>query len=106
MRRWKHLVKTAESSPKVVLARLHVLRGQPTWRMVLYQRAERLRAYHKRGFAHQRVNYYDSGRIRRTIFSLWRLWARSEMFREACDIALAAREGLHVHKAQPWWEAT
>ena len=35
-----------------------------------------------------------------------RLWARSEMFREACDIALAAREGLHVRKAQPWWEAT
>lgn len=105
LRRWERLVRAAEQSPRIVLPRLRVVGGRPPWRMILCQRAARVRLYHKRGFVHQRAHYYDSGRIRRAIFVLWRQWARSETFREACDIAEARATGLHVSQTPPWWEA-
>ena len=103
--RWRRLVFRAETSPEIVLPRLHRLRGRPTWRLLLHQRAGRLRAYHKRAFWQQRTGWYDSGRIRRAIFSVWRWWSQSQLLREANKIA-EAKGGLHVGGAQPWWEAT
>ncbi|MEC8039007.1 MAG: hypothetical protein VX152_12045, partial [Pseudomonadota bacterium] len=52
VRRWARLVFRAETSVAVVLPRLHALASRaPPWRLTLYQRASRVRAYHKRGFA-------------------------------------------------------
>ena len=67
-----------------------------------------MRLHHKRGFIRQRASYYDSGRIRRAVFALWRLWAQSEMARQELHVAEARRTGLLVRTssstAPPWWE--
>ena len=73
--------------------------------MVLRVRTERLRAFHKRGFYRCKETYFDTGRIRRAIFVLWRQWVRGELLAEAEVVAEARKAGLHVASGrQHWWE--
>ena len=78
--------------------------GRPPWRLKLHHRASRTPHYLKRGFARQRTSYFDTGRVRRAIFALWKLWTQCRMLHEAVDVAERRQAGLLV-RPQPWWEA-
>jgi hypothetical protein len=110
-RRWANLVKAAELDVSLLKRRgighPGVAGFERAWprRLLLHQRAERLRAFYKRGYARcRRGSYYDSGRVRRAVFVLWRLWVRGELLTEHCDAIEARDAGLHVAGRQPWWE--
>lgn len=124
VRRWERLLKAMELAPRLLTLpplpagpqAVHTAAGHahpsggvrrlpPTSRMVLRVRTERLRAFHKRGFYRCKETYFDTGRIRRAIFVLWRQWVRGELLAEAEVVAEARKDGLHVASGrQHWWE--
>ena len=81
-------------------------RLQPTARMLLRVRTDRLRSFYKRNYFRHRATYIDANRYRRCIFVLWRQWVRGELLAEAHIVQQAREAGLHVASAKRlWWEA-
>lgn len=99
VRRWGSLARAAELN-SALLSKAGV--GLP-WRYKLLQRGSRLRAYYKRSFVRSRASYFDSGRVRRAVFALWRAWAQDQLSRDHGAIASARRLGLHVAGSARWW---
>ena len=120
---WEALVRAADREPRLRClpplptgpqavrttgpASHTVRRLAPSWRALLYQRTQRFRAYHRRGFYRCKASYYDSGRVRRAIFVVWRLYAQGQLSAQMHVVEEARRRGLHVAGVHtPWWEVT
>ena len=102
LKRWAGLVRCAEKHAQLYMnARLPI-----GWQPRLRRRTQVARTYYRAALSRARRsgNQYDSGRVRRVIFVLWRWSVQYALLDEELSVALARQESLHTAPA-PWWEA-
>ena len=104
--RWAALAQRAALSPGVLRTSAEGRRG---WRLLLRQRAERVRAHpaHRHrlrrcqtAHAEQRANV----RVCHTVFAAWRLATQIQVLREQLRVTEARYAPVHVGP-DAWWEA-
>ena len=96
---WRGLVHRAVRAPSLCA---HGASGAGGWRVTLRARAQRMHAYHRRGFWRCKRSYLHPSAQTRAIFAAWRLLARIELLDERC-VSLEAREPSLHSTAGAWW---
>jgi hypothetical protein len=97
---WMGLVRRAQLCPEVAAT----ARARPSWRLILKQRVERVRAHSSHPEWRCCRQARDTAHLSRSVLDAWRLWAESQRLHEECAAAEARHACIHVTPV-PWWEA-